>query len=360
MHSPASLFIKTLYCTIMLARLIMAKPVEKVEYALLSRRGDDCPTMGFHLKLDPDVVLEINAGLSGYIAPFHSSRPHTVVSKDDMELVGKSGDACLYNIYRGLGFNGERPPVAIGELFIDTDSSIRQQELKKLQAIYGVMKRAGLQLDNNRHIMKSRKAEWIIRKTYTSFPQTVGGRHALNKTPEENLEFYMSVSEDIAKMVARGNMRWNGQGLTPHLIDFKFSAIYPIERHYPIPAWPKDWVKWDDSEQKNYEDTKKAIQMELGIYSEKRTMDELEEELLQTMSSEPGAHSDNLGEPLQPMPSELGTYSSNLGEIEADLLLDYSEEMLDKLQAELLSVEQPNGPSAKRLRTGESSFKSGV
>ncbi|KAG8935336.1 hypothetical protein FRC02_008272 [Tulasnella sp. 418] len=109
-----------------------------------------------------------------------------------------------------------------------------------------------------------------------------------------------------------------------------------------------------------YEDTKKAIQTELGIYSEKRTMDELEEELLQTMSSEPGAHSDNLGEPLQPMPSELGTYSSNLGEIEADLLLDYSEEMLDKLQAELLSVEQPNGPSAKRLRTGESSFKSGV
>ncbi|KAG8935335.1 hypothetical protein FRC02_008271 [Tulasnella sp. 418] len=136
----------------MLARLIMAKPVEKVEYALLSRRGDDCPTMGFHLKLDPDVVLEINAGLPGYIAPFHSSRPHTVVSKDDMELVGKSGDgawnlwqihaesrhnsnlylACLYNIYRGLGFNGERPPVAIGELFIDTDSSIRQQELKKV------------------------------------------------------------------------------------------------------------------------------------------------------------------------------------------------------------------------------------
>ncbi|KAG8925795.1 hypothetical protein FRC02_009429 [Tulasnella sp. 418] len=277
-----------------------------------------------------------------------------------MELVGQSEHACLYNIYGGLGFDGKRPQVAIGELFIGTDSSRRQEELKKLKAIFGVMKRVGLQVPNTKkRLLPGKKLEWIIRKTYTSFDKTVGIRNALTKTPEENLEFYMSVSEDIAQMVARGNMRWNGLGLTPHLRDFKFSANYPIERHYPIPAWPKDWVKWDDSKQKNYEDTKKAIQTELGIYSEERTIDELEE-MLQTMSSEPEAYSGNLGELLQPMPSELGTYSGKLGELEADLLLDYSEEMLDKLQAELSSAEQPDGPSAKRLRTGESSFNSGV
>ncbi|KAG8909649.1 hypothetical protein FRC02_007642 [Tulasnella sp. 418] len=137
---------------------------------------------------------------------------------------------------------------------------------------------------------------WIIRKTFTSFHETIGGRDALTKRPEENLWLHMDVSEHIARIAEQWyveyDLIWIGQYDALGLKDFKFDVNYPNKRDI-IPVNPQKWIKLLDLPPRPeiYEVTKKAIQMELGIYSETRTIQELEEELF------PPPKRQKLGEP---------------------------------------------------------------
>ncbi|KAG8918295.1 hypothetical protein FRC02_002484, partial [Tulasnella sp. 418] len=305
-----------------LSRHVIAMPVEKMESTSLSRRWDGICPVGFVLTVGNEIRSKIEAEWSAYTTTIRKSWKNTAVPQKSIVFLGKLGQACLY------AFNHNDLPLAIGELFIDNypDSRRRQLELEELQALYGVLLRSYLYGPNNKKMLNQKDIRWFIRKTYTSFHKTTGGRDALTKDAIANFELHQLVSKDIAQMVQglyeSRQLTWNVQrhASGPTLGDFKFYLDYPKVHAQPIRTSPSDWVqdaKVDPT--RIYENTEKAIQKELGI---DRVL-ELEAELLRPESSE---------------------------------LVTHSEE-LDKLKADLLSAIQLDEPSAKRLRTGESGFK---
>ncbi|KAG8920187.1 hypothetical protein FRC02_001115 [Tulasnella sp. 418] len=268
-----------------------------------SDHEDHCP-QGFVLRLGKNIFKAIDAEWAAYFTSvtndWKTQGNRASIHPEHIKSLGKSGDACLY----GFLHNGQ--PVAIGELFIgDGNDCIRRTHELQVQqplAIYDAFHMTDLKDLNGKRTSWGRKHCWIIRKSFAGFRDTVGFREAItqNDLTRGNAMFSLSllVSDDIARRVQglynNHQIIWKARDRAVGLGDFLFYTDYPKERerYTPFIISRNTWGKADDeigpSETKAlrsiqvYEETKKAIQIELGIYSDethKKTPDELEEEM---------------------------------------------------------------------------------
>ncbi|KAG8934258.1 hypothetical protein FRC02_010319 [Tulasnella sp. 418] len=158
--------------------------------------------------------------------------------------------ACLYSFQHSEA----DVSLAIGELFINDDDTFtkRYQALQQLKAVHGVIKGSSLKAPNNQaRVISDINNQWIIRKAYTSFYNTVGFKEVLTKDKKAKDEFGTAASKDIAQLIKdlydHHSIVWNVrlEGRTVNLGDFKFYPDYPesLGRYKPIVANPSAWAE---------------------------------------------------------------------------------------------------------------------